>query len=168
MKSLLFWVWLLVMLVCLTGFLSPQMAAAQKDEGGLMLMFIPGANFERLQPGTVGASYLELRNTSDKTISEIRLSSDKPAGWEVAFKPDVVKQLNAGGVITVDMYIKPPESANRGDYRFTAIAEAEGIRRITSVYVNVQPAVTVWLWIGLALAVVLIAGFLLVFMRMNR
>ena len=168
MRSVLVSIWLLLLVFSLTSFLSPQGAAAQKEDVGLVLMFIPGANFDRLAPGTSSTSYLEIRNTGDKTVSNIRLSSDKPAGWEVEFKPDFIQQLNAGGVVTVDVNIRPAESAARGDYRFMAIADADGMKRITSIYVNVQPATTIWLWIGLALAALLIVGFILVFIRMGR
>ncbi len=168
MRLVLAGIWLLVSVFSFSALLSPEGAAGQKEDSGLVLMFIPGANFDRLAPGVSSKSYLEIRNASDKVVSNIRLSSDKPAGWEVEFKPDVINQLNAGGVTTVDVNIKPPESATRGDYRFTAMAEADAIKRITSIYVNVQPATTTWMWIGLALAALLIAGFVLVFIRMGR
>jgi hypothetical protein len=160
----------LLLLIIISFFLvlSPSPAAAQKEDTGLVLMFIPGANFDRLTPGTAGISYLEIRNTDDKPVSGIMLSSDHPPGWQVEFNPDLIQNLNAGGVTTVDVKITPPASADRGDYRFTAIAETDGMRRITSIYVNVQPSNGVWLWIGLALATLLIAGFILVFVRLGK
>jgi uncharacterized membrane protein len=79
-----------------------------------------------------------------------------------------VTKLDAGNVATVDVVIRPAESAARGDYQLAVIAETAGIRRVTSVYVNVQPDTSVWLWPTIGLAVLLIAGFIFIFVRFGR
>ena len=77
-------------------------------------------------------------------------------------------KLEAGDIATVDVIIRPAESAARGDYQLAVIAETAGIRRVTSVYVNVQPDTSAWLWPTIGLAVLLIAGFIIIFIRFGR
>ena len=143
-------------------------AMAQKAGDELWLVFTPGANLYRLKPGVEATSYLELHNNSYRTVTDIRLSADIPEGWSVRFQPDSVTKLDAGNVATVDVVIRPAESAARGDYQLAVIAETAGIRRVTSVYVNVQPDTSFWLWPTIGLAALLIAGFVFIFVRFGR
>jgi uncharacterized membrane protein len=157
---------LFVALVCVGQFTGS--AAAQKEGDELWMVFTPGANLYRLKPGVEATSYLELHNNSYRTVTDIRLSADIPEGWSARFRPDTVAKLEAGNIATVDVIIMPAKSAARGDYQLAVIAETAGIRRVNSVYVNVQPDTSFWLWPTIGLAALLIAGFVFIFVRFGR
>lgn len=143
-------------------------AMAQKAGDELWVVFTPGANLYRLKPGVEATSYLELHNNSYRTVTDIRLSADMPEGWSARFQPDIVAKLEAGDIATVDVIITPAKSAARGDYQLAVIAETAGTRRVNSVYVNVQPDTSFWLWPTIGLAALLIAGFVFIFVRFGR
>jgi uncharacterized membrane protein len=148
--------------------LSPGTVLAQEEKVDLSLRLIPGDYYKKVTPGEENILYLEIHNAGNKPISNIRLSSDEPEGWVVEFKPISVDYLGGSSFQTVDVNIKPPSNTKRGEYRINLIAEANETRKVISTFLRVETATSIWLWVGVAVAAVVIAGFIIIYLRFGR
>lgn len=159
--------WLFLFAVGLIAILSPQPTLAQKEEVNLTLWLRNGWYHRDARAGEDNNFFLEVRNTGTKPITNIRLSSEKPEGWIIEFKPAEINYLSSGSLQTVDVNIKPVGKATKVEYRVTLIAEANEIRKVRYFWLTVKPA-TSWLWIWAIVGAVVIAGFVFIFMRFGR
>ena len=159
--------WLLVIAV-LMALLLPGTVSAQAEKKDMVIRFSPGSYPYEVRIGQGNIFYLEIENTGNVPINNIRLSTDKPEGWSVQLNPMTIGNLAAGSIQTVNADVKPASTATRRDYQLAFVAEGDGIRRVMTAYVRVQDSTTIWLWIGIGLGVIVIAGFIFVFWRMGR
>jgi uncharacterized membrane protein len=158
---------LFLLIVCMSAILLTRPISAQEEKVDLTLQLVPGWYRYEATAGEENLFFLEVRNTGSKAITNIRLSSDKPEGWIVEFEPARIDYLSPGSLQTVDVNIKPAGKTTKGDYRVTLIAEANEIRKVESIWVEVKAA-SFWLWIGVGITLVLVAGFIIIFMRLNK
>lgn len=117
--------------------------------------------------GQDNAFLLEIDNVGDKVITGIRFSSDKTEGWIISFEPSQIDSLDPGSSRTVSVTIKPPSQATKEGTEINFIAEANETRQVQPFFVTVKPA-QVWIWVWLVAGVVVVAGFVLVYLRMNK
>ncbi|MDD5127703.1 MAG: NEW3 domain-containing protein [Dehalococcoidales bacterium] len=157
--------WLVLFAIGVTVFLSILPARAQ-DKIDLGMRII-GDYYNEVRAGQDNVFYLEIRNYGNQPITDIRLLSDKAAGWTVEFQPAELAYLGPGNVQTVDINIRPPDKISRGDYRFTVVAEAKETRRAESFWVRVHSD-SFWLWVGAVVGAIVVAAFILIFIRMGR
>ncbi len=161
--------WILLLAVSATMVLMPAAVLAQpQPEKDDLILNIVYDNFNSLKVGEQRTLYLEVRNTGYNDLSNIRLSTESPEGWTVEIKPAVIDKLAAGDVQTVDVTLKPAENTSKGNYNIAVIADAAGIRRVSGIYVRVESGSLLWVWVAVGLAVVLIMGFVLIFLRFGR
>ncbi len=160
-----FWLFL-VTAVLMTVSLLPRPALAQARTD-LTLTLLPYGYYLEATAGKDNLFYLEIRNIGTAAITDIRLSSDTPEGWTIDFSPAEIDYLGPKSLQTVDVNIKPPGNAARGEQRVTLIATANEIRKIESLWVTVKAA-SFWLWVGIGIAVVVTAAFIFIFMRFGR
>ena len=161
--------WLLLLAASLTTILLPHPTLAQKERAGLTLWLHDGRYPCETSPGQDNAFFLEVRNTGTLSITNIMLTSEKPEGWTIEFKPTQINYLSPGSVQTVYVNIKPSGNGKptKADYKVTLIAEANEIRTVQTVSITVKPA-PFWIWIWAILGVVMVAGFVFIFMRFGR
>ena len=159
--------WLLV-LAALIVILFPASTLAQTEKKDLVIRFSPGSYPYEVRVGKDNIFYLEVENTGNVVISNIRLSVDKPEGWTVQVTPMTLASLGPGAMQTADANVRPASAASKRDYQLAIVAEGDGIRRVMTVYVRVRDSNSMWLWIGIGLGVVVIAGFVFIFLRMGR
>ena len=74
---------LLLMTVGLMILTFPSQILAQGDRVELTLRLLPGYYYVEIIPGENKTLYLEIENSGNKAITNIRLFSDKPKGWVV-------------------------------------------------------------------------------------
>lgn len=160
--------WLILSVVGLVSILSPCHVLAQEEKVDLILRLASGGYSDEVEPGEDNIFFLEIMNNADKTITNIQLSSDGPEGWVVEFRPERIDSISAGNYRTVDINIKPAENINKGRYTVTIIADSAETRRVMRLFVRVEKGTSVWLWVGVVVTAVVIAGFVIVFMRFNR
>jgi uncharacterized membrane protein len=163
--------WLSLLAVCLAGILAPAAVLAQpqpQPEKDTLLLNIVYDNFNSLKAGEQRTVFMEVRNNGYAELSNIRLTAESPEGWTVEISPAVIDSLPAGYVQTVDIILKSPENASKSDYNIAIIAQTDGMRRVTSIYVRVESGSLLWVWVAAGLAAVLIAGFVLIFLRFGR
>jgi len=159
--------WLPLFVVGLMAILSPCRILAQAEKIDLTLRLVSDSYYNRITAGKDKTLFLEIGNSGNKAITNIRLNADKPEGWIVEFKPERIDYLDPGSFQTADIIIKPSSNATKGDYVVTIIAEASETRRVTSIYVRVESA-SFWVWVGAGIAALVVAGFVIIFMRFGR
>ncbi len=163
------WVrWLLPGAAALLAVLLAGPVAAQEPKRDLILTYSPGSFLYEVKPGQANLVYLEVRNAGTETITNIKLTADKPEGWTVTFTPGEIASLAGGDFRTVDVSITPDRAAGRGNYPVTFIATANEMRRVMTVSLRVESGTSVWLWAGVVLAAIVVAGFIFIFIRSNR
>ncbi|MFH0914310.1 MAG: NEW3 domain-containing protein [Chloroflexota bacterium] len=159
--------WLVLLIVGLVTVLLPGSALAQENRVDLALNLVSGRYPTEVKAGRDNSFYLEVRNTGNKTVTNIKLSSDNPEGWAVTIKPAQIDSLTSGSLQTVNINIKPDEKAAKEDYRIILIADASEIRKVEIIWLRVESA-SFWLWVGGIVAAVVVAGFVFIFLRFGR
>ena len=107
-------------------------------------------------------------NTGSGELTGIRFSAYKPQGWLIEFEPDEIDRLAPGSFQEVGVNIKPPADTTDRYYDVTLIAEARQARQTTNVNVRVEKSTWMWVWIGAGIAMLVIAGFAVIFLRLSR
>jgi len=152
----------------LVAMLLPANVLAQEGKQDLSLRLTSGSYYNEVARGEDNTFYLELVNNSSQTITGVSFTSNSPKDWVVEFEPESIVSIGAGSYQTIDVNVIPPESASKGDYNITFIAESAGARTVMSIFVRVEQGASIWLWIGITVAAVAMAGFVYVFMRLGR
>jgi len=111
---------------------------------------------------------LTIKNTGSGELTNIRFSADKPYGWIVEFKPETIDKLESGISQEIQVNIKP--SANTADryYNVTLTAQADQTRQTTIWNIRVVESKIFWMWIGGAIALLVIGAFTFIFLRFSR
>jgi len=149
--------------------LLPASSFAQEPQEELVVRMAASSWYNTVKPGEEKTLYLEVINAGDRTLTGVRFSADQPEGWTVSFQPAVIAYLEVDDLRTVDVNILVPARSGKGDHNITLIAEADGdIKRVTSTTMRVEAVFSVWLWAGVALAVLVTAGFAFIFLRYGR
>jgi uncharacterized membrane protein len=161
--------WLFLLLTGLLACLgSPAVLLAQEAKVDLSLSLFPDSYYKKIVPGQDNALYVQVRNNGTSAITNIRFSSDKPAGWIVEFKPVSLDSLGAGSSQTIDVNVIPDRHTGRGDYNLTILADAVETRAAVSTVLRIESGTSIWLWIGVAVGILVIAGFIIVYLRFGR
>jgi uncharacterized membrane protein len=159
--------WLLLVTVGLAAVLWPCSMLAQAEKTDLNLNIVYDG-FNSLKAGEEKTVFMEVGNTGSRELTDIKLSADSPEGWTITFNPQVIDKLAADSFQTVDIKLKPADKASKGDYNIAIIAQANEMRRVSSIYVRVESSSLFWVWVGAGVAALLIAGFVIIFMRFGR
>lgn len=155
-------------LTCLL--LSPiglQAQAVSPEKVDLTLNVL-GAYPNTLKAGQDNRVFLEIRNNGTTPVTNIRLSSNAPDGWTVEFQPATLDSLAAGGTSSIDLNIIPSSSAGRTDFNLTLLAEANETRAVNVLYVQVEGGISYWVWVGIGLGILVIIGFIIVYIRFGK
>jgi len=146
----------------------PAVLFAQEAKVDLSLRMLSEYYYKEVTPGEDNTLFMEIRNNGNKEITNIRFDSDKPQGWVVDFNPDSISYLSAGSSQTVDVNVIPSRDTGRGEYNLTFLAEANETRAATSTMLRVETGPSFWLWVGIGLAALVIAGFVIIYRRFGR
>ena len=121
-----------------------------------------------IKAGEDNTFLLEVRNTGTELITDIRLSSEAPEGWTIEIKPLEISSLSSGSSSRVDVNIKPVGKATKEQQEVTFIAQSTEIQNVkTTFFLTVKPA-QVWIWVWIAAGVVIVFGFVLVYLRFGK
>ena len=159
---------LLLMTVGLMILAFPSQILAQGDRVELTLRLLPGYYYIEIIPGENKTLYLEIENSGNKAITNIRLFSDKPKGWIVDFRPESIGYLGAGSHQAIDVNVVADPDTEKGEYTLTLIAEADQTRTVTSTVLRVENAFSLWQWVGLGIGALVIVGFVILYRRFGR
>jgi uncharacterized membrane protein len=93
--------------------------------------------------------------------------SVKPENWKVEFSPEKIEALPPGELQQVEVSITPAEQALVGDYSVGIRADAGKLSKNMELRVTVL-ASTAWGWIGIGIIVLVMAGLVVLFVRLGR
>jgi len=164
-KGKVFWLFLATALL-VTILLVPQPTLAQERKIDLTMRLVSHWSHIEVTAGKDNTFFLEISNIGSKAITDIKLSSDKPEGWVIDFKPERIDSLSPGSLQTVDVNIKPPGNAARGEHEVNFTAKANEMRKVQKYWVTVKTAL--WLWVGVGATLVVVAAFVFIYMRFSR
>jgi uncharacterized membrane protein len=157
---------LTALLIVMAAF--PNLLVAQDEKIELILNLSPDHYPRELTPGTSNSFFLELRNNGDLPLTNIFISATAPEQWTIDLESDSIEYLSSGSVKLIEVDVTPPSDATRGSHEIVLIADTRETRAVTTAFVRVKRTFSHWLWIGIAVALIVIAGFVLVFIRSNR
>jgi uncharacterized membrane protein len=160
--------WTILAAVLLGSLLGPAIAVAQEGSIDLSLRLLPDYYYREVEPGQTTTLFLEVRNNGNQAITDITLDAAEPEGWEVRFEPDSISHLGPDSSLVVDVNITPARRSTQGDHTITILAEATETRAATSAVLRIEDGPSFWLWIGIGVAVLVIAGFVVVYFRFGR
>ncbi len=162
-------VWVLIFVVGLIAVLIlPSSILAQNGKTDLT-MYITGNYPNNLTPGQDNQLFLSIRNNGTSAVTNIRFSvSQRPEGWMVTFNPATLDSLDPGSSNTIQVDVIPPGSIEKGNYNLTLVAEANETRAVAEAFFNIQGGISYWAWIGIGLAVLLVIGFVIIFLRSGK
>ncbi len=111
---------------------------------------------------------LDLSNLSSVPLENISLNATKPENWIVTFTPEKIESLGVGQTVQVEAIIIPPSGKTiAGDYMVTMRANNEKVNSSMDVRVTALTP-SIWGWVGIIIVVVVIAGIVVLFMKLGR
>ena len=140
---------------------------------GLSLVTPDGLLNTKIQAGKDNYFSFTITNTGTAELEKINFSSrvrGGPSGWSVTFNPPDIDSLPAGAEREIEITIKPPKKTIAGDYEITVSAEPEDkydVEDSLDIRLTVLTP-TIWGWVGIAIVIVIIAGLVVLFMRLGR
>ena len=84
------------------------------------------------------------------------------------FRPESIGYLAAGSHQAIDVNVVADPDIDKGRYTLTLIAEADQTRTVTSTVLRVEKAFSFWLWAGLGMGALVIAGFIFLYRLFGR
>ena len=139
-----------------------------QETANIALTLSPGLYYHEVTAGKDNLFSLEVRNTGDIALTDIRLSADVNRGWLVQFTPDVINPLSVGDLQTVEVNIKPQGTVIKGWYYDLSItAEANEITVVENIQIEVKSS-PFWMWVGVGVAAVAVVAFVFVYIRFNK
>ena len=125
--------------------------------------------YNEVRVGRDNTLSMSIQNNSNRPLNNIRFTPQKPAGWTIYFEPEEIHYLDAHNSQPVNIIIRPDDDTREGDYQITIKAETDQATSAqTIIRVRVKPSVTLWLWIGVVILCILIATFIVIFIRSGR
>ena len=91
---------------------------------------------------------LVVRNTGSSVLNDIKLSSSKPSGWKVIFKPEKINQLKAGESTHVTASVKASKKAIAGDYMIKMQSKVPEKISKADFRISVKTPM-LWGWVGI-------------------
>jgi uncharacterized membrane protein len=111
-------------------------------------------------------------NTGSADLQKVELSSaitGKPSGWDITFDPEDIDVLPVGANREVQVNIKPAQKTIAGDYMVAISASPESGYAFDAIDVRVTVLTpTIWGWVGIGIVILVIAGLVVMFMRLGR
>jgi uncharacterized membrane protein len=138
----------------------PVMASTSSTSAGLDLEVDITGSYEmelttpegllsaRITAGRKKRLDLVVHNTGSSELSNVRLSSSKPQGWEVTFDPDTIPFIAAGESARVEAEVKAYEKAIPGDYVVNLTAQTPEVNSRASFRLSVETSM-LWGWLGI-------------------
>ena len=108
-----------------------------------------------------------VKNNGSAAHENIRFLSFKPENWKVDFKPENIQPLAPDDLKQVELTITPADQALVGDYAVSISVEGERVAKNMELRVTVRAA-TAWGGIGIGIIVLVIAGLVVLFIKLGR
>ena len=110
---------------------------------------------------------LLVKNTGSSKLTDIKLTSAKPANWDVVFSPQQVAELEAGKYAQVIATVKADEKAIAGDYVTTITASIPEVSSSASFRISVRTPM-LWGWVGIVIILLAFGSVYYLFRKYGR
>ncbi|OXS59980.1 hypothetical protein B1A99_10665 [Cohnella sp. CIP 111063] len=110
---------------------------------------------------------LVVKNTGSAEITDVSLSGQLPANWEVTFEPKTIRSVAAGQSVPVTATVKASDKALAGDYVANLTASSPEKTASAMFRVTVETSM-LWGWIGVLIVLVVAAGIYGLFRKYGR
>ncbi|OGO24831.1 MAG: hypothetical protein A2Z28_08310 [Chloroflexi bacterium RBG_16_51_9] len=162
------WRLFLFLIVLIPALAQPALAQTKITDLNLWLRDGQNNYNNEAKAGQDNKFFLDVRNTGTEVITNIKLSVEPPEGWTIEIKPSEIASLMSGSLYTVDVNIKPVGKATKEGREVIFTAQSNEIQNVkSSFFVTVKPA-QFWIWVWIAAGVLVVAGFVLIYMRFGR
>jgi uncharacterized membrane protein len=108
-----------------------------------------------------------VQNNGSATQTNVRFLSFQPENWKVEFKPKNIDTLAPGDLKQIELTVTPSSQALVGDYSVAVRVEGEKANENLELRTTVR-ASTAWGWLGIGIIVLVVAGLVVLFIRMGR
>jgi uncharacterized membrane protein len=108
-----------------------------------------------------------VQNNGSATQTNVRFLSFQPENWKVEFKPKNIDTLAPGDLKQIELTVTPSSQALVGDYSVAVRVEGEKANESLELRTTVR-ASTAWGWLGIGIIVLVVAGLVVLFLRMGR
>lgn len=110
---------------------------------------------------------LVVTNTGSVALSNVRLGSTKPSGWEVTFEPSEIAAVEPGKNALIIATVKADKKAISGDYVTNITARCSEVSSQLSFRVSVKTPM-LWGWIGILIILLSVGSIILLFRKYGR
>ncbi|MFB9278614.1 NEW3 domain-containing protein [Cohnella cellulosilytica] len=110
---------------------------------------------------------LVVKNTGSAELTDVSLSGQLPANWEVTFEPKTIRSIAAGQSVPVTATVKASDKALAGDYVANLTASSTEKTASAMLRITVETSV-LWGWIGVLIVLVVLAGIYGLFRKYGR
>ncbi len=131
-------------------------------------LYVSGGFSGTLTAGQETRLLLVVKNNGDTTLDNITFQYDAQDGTLVSFQPDSIARLSAGNSTTVSVIFTTGKKSGSRDEHINLIASSSQATAITTVYYRVSGGYSYWTYVGLALGVLAVTGFILVYRRFSK
>jgi uncharacterized membrane protein len=137
--------------------------------GSYGLSATPEAYSAQLTSGGSTSMTVTVTNTGQSTVTSVKLDVTPPdSTWSVTTSPLEVQSLAPGASATFTVQVTSPSDAVAGDYLLSATASSDQVSSSSfQVRVTVN-ASTLWVYIGLLIAIIAIVAVVLLFRKYGR
>ena len=156
----------LVLATCLTASLN-GLAQDERPKSRLLITHY-GLDYRGLAAGEENVFQVRVTNAGPDTIKGIRLSVTAPKGWVAVIEPATLDLLGWSSASAEVRMTLPASAAGGQRHTITCTAESAEVREATAFGVDVRPSPRFWRAVGAALALVVVAGLILVYLRYGR
>jgi uncharacterized repeat protein (TIGR01451 family) len=118
--------------------------------------------------GSASPLAVTVTNSGTAAITNVKLTSSPPSGWDITFEQDTIASLEPGVPVTVNAQVKPSADAIAGDYNITITATGDQSTRDSMEIRYTVETSLLWGVIGAALIIAVAAGIWWVFQRFGR
>lgn len=152
-----------------TGSSSAQLELEADISGtyGVELTTPEGRLSEKITAGRRKKLDLVVRNSGSTDLNSVRLSANKPRGWEVTFSPDTVPFIAAGESAQVKAEVRAYGKAIPGDYVVSLTAQTPEINADASFRMSVRTPL-LWGWLGILIILSAIGTVYWLFRKYGR
>lgn len=110
---------------------------------------------------------LVVKNTGSAELTNVSLTGEPPADWDLSFSPKTIRSLKPGEQTTVTATIKASGKALAGDYVVSMAAQSSAKTANADLRMTVKTSV-MWGWIGVLIIVAVLGGVYALFRKYGR
>ncbi|MBO9597897.1 MAG: hypothetical protein J7559_08790, partial [Cohnella sp.] len=110
---------------------------------------------------------LVVKNTGSAELTDVSMTGEPPANWDLSFSPKTIRSLKPGEQTTVTASVTASNKALAGDYVVSLAAQSAAKTADAEMRMTVKTSV-MWGWIGVLIIVAVLGGVYALFRKYGR